>query len=141
MYSPFTLFADACIADAQQKRVFASLVSSYVSEGNNAAALRDVLIGWKNNHEEFMKLKGNPKLKQLQPMSENLATVAELLLNSMEAKSKNEDQIKALEEAIIKLNTNELDVEVAIIDSLKELITHLKNKEYSDPKIILEEIQ
>lgn len=141
MYSPFTLFADACIADAQQKRVFASLVSSYVSEGNNAAALRDVLIGWKNNHEEFMKLKGNPKLKQLQPMSENLSTVAELLLNSMEATSKNEDQIKALEEAIIKLNTNELDVEVAIIDSLKELITHLKNKEYSDPKIILEEIQ
>lgn len=140
MYSPLTLFADACVADAKDKRSFARVVQQYVSGEKDSIELKKTLRSWLENHEKFMVLTMNPKLEKLKPLSLNLANVSRLLLERIQATDNNENY-KELEAAISSLNQNDLDVEVAIIDSLLLLLRHFQNKEYSEPKIVLEEIQ
>lgn len=84
-YSPFMLFADACIADPPDAYHFNKLVDAWrnkeIPNGNPdiEGEVRKYLNMWIDNHEEFMKLsERNPILDYLNQHSQNLLTIASL---------------------------------------------------------------
>ncbi|WP_158281485.1 family 20 glycosylhydrolase [Sediminitomix flava] len=86
MQSPYTLFADACIADAPDARVFRKLVEAYLAGGTSKEnEIKDWLHFWSANHEAFMKLREHSStLAEVEPLSENLSKLAEITLESFD---------------------------------------------------------
>lgn len=131
-FSPFTLFADACSADAEDAIVFNNQVALFLKNENKDEAslnkINNYLKSWSINHIEFQKINNNPITNSLEPLSKNLSLLSELLHSSIQNK-------KFSNEAEIKGNTllNQLkepcqDVELAILDSLNEILIFCKDK-------------
>ena len=136
MYSPFTLFADACVADAKDKRKFEKLVRNFVKDSSYTKDLKEQLSSWCTNHKDFEELKSNPKLSKVEPLSKNLASVSSRLLALMDAEVVETTQVEALHTAILKLKNNDIDVEFVIIESLQELATYYKEMSLKETRVI-----
>lgn len=121
MYSPLTLFADACVADAKYKREFNKLVVDFVNNPLEKTLLIDVFDSWSQNHSSFLKLKMNPKVNELEPLFENLSKVSNSLIELITSEVVDIDQVEQLNADILKLEEPYVDVEFAIIESLKIL--------------------
>jgi hexosaminidase len=126
MYSPFTLFADACVADAEGKRKFGKLVQNFVKYSSYTDELQKQLSIWIVNHKSFESLNKNPKLNRIAPLSENLAAVSTVLLILINVEVVKTEQVDELNSAIHQLKENYVDVEFAIIDSLDKLAKYFK---------------
>jgi len=77
-YSPYMLFADACIADPSAVYPFNKLVKGYL-EGNsdNLSSISEYLSLWKKNHKEFEKIEAYaPILTSISELSNNLSVLA-----------------------------------------------------------------
>uniref|UniRef100_UPI0025ED6775 beta-N-acetylhexosaminidase n=1 Tax=Winogradskyella sp. TaxID=1883156 RepID=UPI0025ED6775 len=74
-FSPFTLFADACSADAEDAIEFSKAVSLYISDESkeNLYAINNFLTLWIENHEDFISINKNPNIAPLEPLSRNLS--------------------------------------------------------------------
>ncbi len=74
-YSPFMCFADACSADAPDALQFSFVVNKYLDtrSDKDKRTIIKLLKKWSNNHKQLVKLKPNPKLQKLLPMSQSLA--------------------------------------------------------------------
>lgn len=127
-YSPFTLFADACTADAPDAIVFNKLVLDYIATKNNTkkAEIFTFLHKWSTNYEQFSEIKvKSPILKDIEPLSKNLATISKDLIAIM-----NSDKItlateKSIKSKLLELEKPVVDVELAIYKSLIKLTTHI----------------
>ena len=74
-YSPFTLFADVCIADPPNALKLKELVDDYIENPDPSIGkeLQRMFEEWKNNDEKFKSLaEKSPVNKEMLPMSENL---------------------------------------------------------------------
>ncbi len=127
-FSPFTLFADACIADAEDAVKFNKLVNQ-----ENYNELKNYLKDWSKNYEELQPILNNPNVKPLEELSKNLSKISKTLLTVLNKKEINKDQIEALKVSINLLDKPYLDVELAIIASFKKLIL-FSQKNYSTKK-------
>lgn len=126
-YSPFTLFADACIADADDAYYFKKAVNAFLENKTvlNTAELAHYLQKWIENHSGFKQLEENPILKQLKPLSENLAIAASILKKLIETNTISKTDKKELTKALIELEKDYLDTEVAIQPELERLVNNL----------------
>ncbi|MES2240317.1 MAG: family 20 glycosylhydrolase [Bacteroidota bacterium] len=124
MFSPLTLFADACSADAPDAYEFNKAVKSYLENKNleNQKNITAYLKKWIAMDLDLIRLSANaPLIQPVLPMSKNLSAVATQILQAMEAKqSLNKTQLNELLEQINSRNS--ADVELAVYDSLKKLI-------------------
>tara|TARA_R110000868_G_scaffold136776_1_gene349842 strand:+ start:14101 stop:16152 length:2052 start_codon:yes stop_codon:yes gene_type:complete len=125
-FSPFNLFADACVADAEDASVFNEAVNQFIKNPNqtNSNLVLSYLNTWANNHVEFNKLNKNPKINPLKNLSINLSEVAQLLSKSIESKELKEENVNKIKNGIKTLSTPFVDVEVVIVDSLNSLTTY-----------------
>ncbi|WP_240472202.1 beta-N-acetylhexosaminidase [Mangrovimonas xylaniphaga] len=123
-YSPFTLFADACVADAADKFVFNQRVQAFVVNPSDASkqSLMVWLHTWEKNHQELMQIKNAPNVQPLLPLSESLSETASLLakiLNDKQVSQKQLGELKALMQALKKPY---VDVELVIAEDLEKLV-------------------
>ena len=127
-FSPFTLFADACVADAKDAVIFNKLVAQ-----ENFDEVKIYLKHWSKNHDELQAIINNPNVKPLRELSRNLSITSSILLNILTKKEISASQINKLNASIALLKKPYLDVELAVIGSLQNLIT-LSQEKYSIKK-------
>lgn len=123
-YSPFTLFADACVVDAEDASPFNRAAHHFVNDSDNPTAeeVLSYLHLWMGNHDKFKVLNKNPKLNPLVPLSESLSSTAHLLAKVIESKSLSSEQLKKIKDAMLILERPFVDVEVVILEGLNALI-------------------
>lgn len=123
MYSPLTLFADACTADASDAHDFDKAVTSYLQKKSlvNQVAVTDFFRKWIGMNVDLIGLSANaPLVQPLLPLSKSLSEISEQLLLMIEAKHIiNPVQFNDL---LNKCNSkNSADVELAVYESLKKI--------------------
>ena len=86
-YSPFTLWADAAVADASDARKFNSMVDAFITSKDSLALyeIKMLLKKWESNHEKVLAtVKISPVSKEIVELSENLKHTANLGLEVVE---------------------------------------------------------
>lgn len=129
-FSPFTLFADACVVDAKDAVDFKSLTSSFISNPTeeHCDAVTEQLEIWSKNYSEFSKISMNPKISPLKSLSKNLSDVSKLLVSALTEKKISETTINSIDQSIKVISEPFVDVEVVIVEDLKALLAFCKEK-------------
>ena len=103
-FSPFTLFADACIADAEDAVTFNKNADSLIKNSNKDIEIlvKNDLKKWSKIHKGYSKLHKSPNIRSLEPLAKNLSKVSELLLSVLSNKkiSQLEPPLKLLKTSI-----------------------------------------
>ena len=123
-FSPFTLFADACAADAEDAVSFNNNVLLFLKNknDNDLNQIKKHLKNWTNNYSNFKEIKPNPITKSLEPLSKNISRISKLLHTSLVNKKITQKELTILRNITKQLKEPCQDVELAILDSLNELI-------------------
>ena len=125
-FSPLTLFADACVVDAEDAVGFKKAVvflSKDRTKSNLGAVLAYLEI-WSENDRNFNKISNTPKLAALKPLSKNLSELASFLITAFKKKSiSSKEYAKALINIEI-ISKPFMDTEVAIAVPLNTLIMY-----------------
>lgn len=127
-FSPFTLFADACTADAEDAFKFNKNVSLFIAgdKEESKTEITKLLRLWKENHKDFTAINKNPNTKRLEPLSRHLSDTSKLLLNALSDKKITELQYDKLNALLVLLKAPTQDTELVIIKSLKSLLAYCK---------------
>lgn len=124
MFSPLTLFADACAADASDAYEFNKVVHLYLANKSSAnqKLVTDYLKKWIAMDLDLIRLSANaPLIQPVLPMSKNLSLVSKQLLLGLEEKQSINKTV--LNELLEQINSrNSADVELAVYDSLMKLV-------------------
>ncbi|MDW8850977.1 family 20 glycosylhydrolase [Flavobacterium sp. MMLR14_040] len=124
MYSPFTLFADACTPDAKDALAFDEAVTQYMANKTpeNKTKVAAFFNKWIAVNKGLVELSSTaPLVQPILPLSKKLNDASQELLLVLDNKStlKSED----LKSLIEQCNTKDhADVELAVYASLKKLI-------------------
>ena len=123
-FSPFNMFADACVVDAEDAVIFNKINSKFIKTPNNynSQELIKYLNLWSKNHIKFKAIENNPKVKPLEILSENLANLSSLLLNTIEDKKLSHQNLNAINSHLKIISKPFADVELVILKDLKSLI-------------------
>ncbi|TDE45043.1 beta-N-acetylhexosaminidase [Flavobacterium rhamnosiphilum] len=124
MYSPFTLFADACTPDASDALAFDAAVNSYLKNKSleNQVLVTDFLKKWVDMNAKLIDLSANaPLIQPLLPLSKSLSAISQQLLVGIVKKQSLNSSVMSdlLEQCNSKAHA---DVELAVYTSLKKLI-------------------
>ncbi|GAA4892195.1 hypothetical protein GCM10023311_15810 [Flaviramulus aquimarinus] len=124
-YSPFNLFADACVVNAEDAQPFINQVSNYIKNPNKAheAEVMHYLNKWSKNYTHFSKLQKNPKISPLEKLSKTISDVSLMLSKAIKNKNISTKNLNIIKDHIKVLSNPFVDVEVAIIEALTRL-TH-----------------
>ncbi len=129
-FSPFTLFADACNADATDARKFNVLTTSYLNS-NNSDSKNEMLVyfsKWKNSYAELLKYSPKaPILKNVLPYAKRVSDISSMFESGLKNGKLSK---KEYDKVITLLETKEdplqnLDVDFAVTESLKQLAEYL----------------
>lgn len=123
-FSPFTLFADACSADASDGIIFNALVTDFTSTKNEDSRKEIIsyLKKWAKNYNQFLLLdKKSPLLKNIEPASKNLSTISTTLLSIIYSKKLKPLDYTNYKEQLLKIENPIEDVELIISKDLKKL--------------------
>jgi hexosaminidase len=124
MFSPLTLFADACASDAFDARDFDEAVTNYLNEKSikNQGEVTHFLEKWIVVNSDLVYLGLNaPLIQPILPLSKSLSTLSELLLDRIEKKQTVNQTI--LVDLLEQCNSKKhADVELAVYKSLKKLL-------------------
>lgn len=124
MYSPLTLFADACTPDAKDAVAFDEAVNQYMlnKSAENKSKIVAFLNKWISVNKELVELSANaPLVQPILPLAKKLSNASQELLLVLENKStlKAEELMNLIEEC----NTKDYaDVELSVYTSLKKVI-------------------
>lgn len=127
-FSPFTLFADACVADAAYAVTFNKNTDELIINNNNSTTnlIKSDLEKWSKIHDNFSILNKNPNTKSLEPLSINLSKASVLLLSALSNKKITQIEYNELYGLVTALEVPFLDTELAIVTSLKKLLEYCK---------------
>jgi hexosaminidase len=122
-FSPFTLFADACTADAEDALTFNNVLNQYLTnqKKENLNAVLKSLKKWSNNYNLISEIQTNPKLKNIEALSLNLSETSKLLLATLNSKQISENDLNDLKATLEILKKSYEDVELVIVESLLKL--------------------
>jgi len=104
--SPFTRFVDACPPESPAARRFGTLVDRFLAGKDRAAGqeIRAVLVRWKDNHAPVLALlAASPALREIEPLSLNLARACGSGLEALACLEKGEGQPAAWAEERARL--------------------------------------
>ena len=127
-YSPFTLFADACTADASDAIIFKELVHNFISSKgeNNKAEIISFFKKWAANYQQFNQIKkGSPLLKNIAPLSKNLAEISTTFLQIINSEIITKEDYTNCIEQLLQIEKPVEDVELVISKDLKKLAAFL----------------
>jgi hexosaminidase len=128
MYSPLTLFADACTADASAALAFDTAVENYLANSNPATKnkLIEFFEKWILIDKQLLELSTDALLIQpILPLSKSLSAVSIQFLRVLD--DKQAPDLILMQALLVKCNSKEqADVELAVSASLKRLLDSLK---------------
>ncbi len=129
-YSPFTLFADACSADAPDAYEFKKVVSAYKvnSNSSNTEKVLSFLNKWERGYLNFKQLHQSSNLVGLNSHYKNLAEVSVQLKKAIKSEKFSQKDKEKIDSLLTEIATPFVDVELVIVDSLKILSNHLNQK-------------
>ena len=123
-YSPFTLFADACTADAIDALDFNDAVDRYLKDKSleNQTMVTNFFKKWIVMDADLINLSSNaPLVQPLLPLSKSLKNISEQFLLVIEKKQK--VAVSLLNDLMEQCNSKKhADVELAVCKSLKKLM-------------------
>ncbi|MGL2993312.1 beta-N-acetylhexosaminidase [Flavobacterium sp. TSSA_36] len=124
VYSPLSLFADACTPDAEDALQFNQLVEEYLKNKSVTAEEGLVLFfnKWVQNQKDLEGISKNaPLVQPLLPLSKSLSELSEQLLLKLQKKSEYKATlaIELLEKCKSKKHA---DVELAVVTGLKKIV-------------------
>jgi hexosaminidase len=124
MFSPLTLFADACSSDASDAIDFDEAVTTYLNENSikNQDEVTRFFKKWIDVNSDLVRLSSDaPLIQPILPLSKSLSTLSELFLNRIEKKQTVSQMILGdlLDQCNSKKNA---DVELAVYKSLQKLL-------------------
>mgnify|MGYP003683463377 CR=1 FL=1 len=127
-FSPFTLFADACVPDAEDAVIFNKQVALFLKnkDKNSLNIIIHYLKNWSKNYDELQKINQNPITNSLVPLSKNVSLISNLLHISIQNKKFSKIDLKNASNLVNQLKEPCQDVELAILDSLNKLISFCK---------------
>lgn len=124
MYSPLTLFADACTPDASAALDFEKAVDLYLEtkSANNQLLVSNFLKKWIATNNDLVQLSLNaPLVQPILPLSKSLSDLSQQLLLVIEKKQV--PNAAKLNDLLKQCNSKEHgDVELAVYTSLKKLV-------------------
>ena len=125
-FSPFTLFADACTADAKDAILFNNEVALFTNSNDKKylQVINEYLKKWMNNYTEFSKIDLNPKIYSLEILSKKISSISEIIYNSLQKKSISKEDLKKSKRLITDLEKPYQDVELMIVKSFNLLIQY-----------------
>ncbi|MFV9551752.1 beta-N-acetylhexosaminidase [Algibacter sp. PT7-4] len=126
-YSPFNLFADACVVNAQDASNFNQSAFSYIKNQDNASLVLSYLNKWSNNYNNFSKLEKNPKINPLEKLSKHISETASILSTAIQSKNISTKNLQILKSNIEILKQPFVDTEVVIINALNALVNYTEN--------------
>lgn len=129
-FSPFTLFADACTADAADSFVFKKAVDNFI-ENQNETNTNNLLVffdAWISNYEAFKLLNKNPILNSIAPLYNNLAMVSKDFKNAFEQNKVSKEQLQNISKLLQILEAPVVDVELAVYTDFQKLYNLLVEK-------------
>jgi hexosaminidase len=134
-FSPFTRMVDAAVADPRPAREFNRRVDRFLSQKNeNAIAeLTGSLTSWKENHAAVQVLVDrSPVLKEIEPLSKDLAAAAALGLEALDVlmgKTKPGPSWSAEAKRLIeKARSQRGELELAILPAITKLVEAVSGK-------------
>ena len=129
-FSPFTLFADACTADAADSFVFKKAVDNFIENQNetNTNNLFVFFDAWISNYEAFKLLNKNPILNSIAPLYNNLAMVSKDFKNAFEQNKVSKEQLQNISKLLQILEAPVVDVELAVYTDFQKLYNLLVEK-------------
>jgi len=129
-FSPFTLFADACTADASDALIFNNLIKKFLLENNKSSKKEIILIlkNWAKNYQLFTQIKSNPILKSIEPLSKNLTEISTTLISILESEKLQTKDYQKIKSQFVAIKTPVVDVEFASLNSFQQLIEHYSEK-------------
>lgn len=126
MYSPLTLFADACSADATDAIDFNKATDDYlkIKSSDNKGIVINFLKKWIDTDKELVHLSFNaPLLQPILPLSKSLSDLSRQLLLIIENNQATNSLL--LKDLLEQCNSkNHADVELAVFNSLKKLVNN-----------------
>ena len=124
VYSPLTLFADACTPDAEDAVAFEAAVNQYLENKSpeNQNRVTDFLKKWIEINSKLIALSSNaPLIQPILPLSKNISEASQQLLLKIEKKQAVNTAV--LCDLIEQCNSKKYaDVELAVYSSLKKLL-------------------
>lgn len=124
MYSPLTLFADACTPDASVALDFEKAVDLYLEtkSANNQFLVSNFLKKWIATNNDLVQISLNaPLVQPILPLSKSLSDLSQQLLLVIEKKQV--PNAAKLNDLLKQCNSKEHgDVELAVYTSLKKLV-------------------
>jgi hexosaminidase len=125
-FSPFTLFADACTADARDVRPFRALVNQYVSSKDDASKKEIItyLTRWSEIGKNLTLIEPNaPLVKRVLPYANRVGKIADLCLTALNNGQMSQEKSLQLAELLNKKEDPKvnLDVELAVTKDLIKL--------------------
>jgi hexosaminidase len=125
-FSPFTLFADACTADARDVRPFRALVNQYVSSKDDASKKEIItyLTRWSEIGKNLTLIEPNaPLVKRVLPYANRVGKIADLCLTALNNGQISQEKSLQLAELLNKKEDPKvnLDVELAVTKDLIKL--------------------
>jgi hexosaminidase len=129
-FSPFTLFADACVVDAKDAVIFNKNVAQFLNDNNSnaSAIINNYLEKWTVHHKAFTKINTNPILQPLAPLSKNLSAVSKSLHSALQNKKMTKEEFSQCENYIKQLKEPFADTEVVIVAALQKLLLYCEAK-------------
>ncbi|WP_440882000.1 beta-N-acetylhexosaminidase [Tenacibaculum sp. C7A-26P2] len=128
-FSPFTLFADACTADASMVHSFQLLVDSYIKQPNmiKNTELQSYFAAWRDGYLKFKTLKKNPILNELEIHYYHLNKLSTICLEILQEKTEvTKLMLQDLEESIQELEKPLVDTELAAMPSIQKFFNSIK---------------
>ncbi len=130
VYSPFTLFADACTADAALARPFNKAVDSYLEEVNvnRAALLKGYFEKWRSIYVRLELIQEEaPLVERILPYSKRVRDVSTLMISGLDKGSLTQREYEELRGLLNEEDDPELnlDVELAVKEEILALGSHL----------------
>jgi hexosaminidase len=126
--SPFTRFVDACAPESLQARAFRKKVDRFLAgkDPKLGLELRRTMTLWKDNHALVLALVAEaPALKEIEPLSLNLALACEIGLEALDRLLKGESQPAAWAEEKGKVLTEAAKpaahAELAVVSAVLKL--------------------
>ena len=129
-FSPFTLFADACTADASDAYKFNKLVHEYISKPteDKKSDLLIYLKSWSVIDDDLMEISRDaPLVLRVLPFASRVSKISDLFIAGMEKEKFSKSEFKAIEKLLNEKEDPEinLDVELAVSSSLLDLAVFL----------------
>ncbi len=131
-YSPFTLFADACTADAMAVRSFRELVDIYIDQADKTGEkeLTEYFKAWEGIADQLRAIEPQaPLVSRVIPYAERVAEIAAIGVKALENNRMSEGELQQLKNLVAQKEdpTVNLDVELAVAKDIVRLAEYLVN--------------